>query len=81
MWPCLARLKSFVAVGGRRCGKKVGFLLPIVNNLLDTSGDSGVVYPKVASEGPLVVVTCPTWEAAESTHEVIKGMCEGKSNP
>lgn len=67
MWPALLSRQSVVAVGSRKSGKTMGFVIPMLNELLSCQSFPG---PRVGGE-PLYVVVCPSQKVANKVHQKI----------
>jgi len=72
MWPALTKLQSVVGVAGKEQGKTVGWVLPLVNSLLDKEMYSGL--PR--GEGPRAIVLCPGHVTAGKVGETLETVCE-----
>lgn len=59
VWETILRGRDVTFVGARRTGKTLGYLAPILNNLMDEEAYSTV--PKGCA--PLAVVVCATWQS------------------
>ncbi len=66
MWPCAGRHKSFVGIARRRCGKTMGYIIPLLNQLLT---NDETLYAGKSKEAPLAVIICPTWKVAVDVYE------------
>ncbi|XP_032782601.2 putative ATP-dependent RNA helicase TDRD12 isoform X1 [Daphnia magna] len=64
VWDAILRGHNVAYISGARGGKTLGYLIPILNNLLDPSEYSEV--PEGCS--PLAIVICSSWENAEMVH-------------
>ena len=73
MWPALTKLQSVVCIAGEEQGKTVGWVLPLLNSLLDTDLYQGL--PK--GESPRAVVLCSGHVSAGKTEEALKRVVIG----
>ncbi|XP_045104177.1 putative ATP-dependent RNA helicase TDRD12 isoform X2 [Portunus trituberculatus] len=68
-WPVIAKGNSVVIVGEKNCGKTMGYVVPLLSNVLDSW--------KLISErlspgiGPVMVVVCSTWRNVKRVADYI----------
>ena len=68
-WPVIAKGSSVVIVGEKSCGKTMGYVVPLLSNILDSWKLTKERLPP--GVGPMMVVVCSTWRSAKCVADYI----------